>query len=264
MVVALAVLLIGHMWMHLGWSLMAGFVAVAAVVEWAFEEGNIQLNGFIWGDIRYGSMAVFGVHIGSVPAAVPFLMAVILWPTYAAVNLALDGRVVVDPRGITWWQNLWRCVLYGFVHSWMMLTYNELCETWGVYRWVGHSTERPTDDMFLGDPAAPGGWLSYVVVSMLLFAALLAHRWGRGAVARSLTRKPAWSDGAPILFWTVIALQNYFNPINNATVANVAMWTMGFFAAFAGYRFVDVMRTAKRSDSLLMDSAGTVIDGQSP
>lgn len=264
MVLALSAMLVGHMWKHLGWKLLAAFAGVAAVVEWAFEALNIQNGGFIWGDIRYGDMTVFDFHIGSVPIVVPLLMAVILWPTYATVNLALDGRVVVDPRALTWWQNLWRCVLYGFVHSWMMLMCNELCVKWGVYSWVGHSAQRPAEDMFLGDPAAPGGWLIYVVVSMLAFTFVMVPWLGRDALDRSRTRRLEWADGAPILFWAVMALQNYFNPINNATVANVVMWTIGFFAAFTGYRFVDAMRAkgAAGDDSRIDGSAGHTSETQ--
>ncbi|GLV12145.1 hypothetical protein [Mycobacterium intracellulare] len=249
MVLTMSVLLLGHMWKHLGWRLIVAFFAVASAVEWIFEETNIRNGGFIWGDLRYGDITVFSVHLGSVPLVVPILMAVILWPTYAVVNLALDGRVVVEPRAMTWWQNVWRCVLYGFVHSWMMLMCNELCVKWGVYRWVGHSAERPAADMFLGDPSAPGGWLIYVVAAMLVFTFVMIPLVGRDSLAKAARRRLAWSDGAPIVFWGVLALQNYFNPVNNATVANVVLWTMGFFAAFVGYRFVDLMRTQNRDNS---------------
>lgn len=252
MVLAMSVLLLGHMWKHLGWKLIVAFFAVASAVEWIFEEMNIRNGGFIWGDLRYGDITVFSVHLGSVPIVVPILMAVILWPTYAVVNLALDGRVVDDPRAITWWQNVWRCILYGFVHSWMMLMCNELCVKWGVYRWVGHSAERPTADMFLGDPSAPGGWLTYVVATMLVFTFVMIPLFGRDSLTQANGRGLAWSDGAPIVFWGVLALQNYFNPVNNATVANVVLWTIGFFAAFVGYRFVDLMRR-QADKNLLID-----------
>jgi hypothetical protein len=241
--VCLATLLVAHMGKHLGWRLTAVFFATASVVEWVFEEVNIGHGGFIWGDLRYGDLTIFSVHIGSVPIVVPLLMAVILWPTYAGVNLALDGRIVVDPRGLTWWQNVWRCVIYGFVHSWMMLLTNGLCEKWGIYRWVGHSARRPEADMFLGDPAAPAGWLFYVVVTMLAFGYVMIPLVGRRAVERANARPLAWADAAPIVFLGASAAQQYFSPINNATVANVSMWTMGFFAVFVGYRFVDLMRS---------------------
>lgn len=42
-----------------------------------------------------------------------------------------------------------------------------------------------------------------------------------------------------------MAVQNFLSPVNNATVANVVMWTMGFFAVLAGYRFVAVMRVQR-------------------
>ena len=44
-----------------------------------------RYGGFIWGDLRYGDIGMFDLHVGSVPIAVPVLMAAILWPTYAAV-----------------------------------------------------------------------------------------------------------------------------------------------------------------------------------
>ena len=248
MVVALVVLLLGHMWKHLGWRLMAAFAIAGAVVEWIFEQTNISFGGFIWGDIRYGDMTVFSLHIGDVPLVVPLLMAVILWPTYATVNLALDGRIVLDPKSMPWWQTVWRCVLYGFVHSWLMLMFNELCENWDVYQWVGHSARRPAEDMFLGDPRAPLGWLIYVVVTMLIFSLVIMPVLGRHALAAASARPLAWADGAPIVFLGVLALQVALNRINNATVANVALWTMGFFAVLVGYRFADVMRLQRVRD----------------
>jgi hypothetical protein len=130
MAVSLLILLLGHMWKHLGVRLMLAFFVTSAVLEWAFEQSNISFGGFIWGDIRYGDMGIFSVHLGDVPIAVPVMMAAILWPTYAMVNLALDGRVVIEPRSITWWQGIWRCVLYGMVHSWLMLVFNGVCEQW--------------------------------------------------------------------------------------------------------------------------------------
>jgi hypothetical protein len=115
---------------------MAAFFFCASGIEWAFEQINISYGGFIWGDLRYGQSAVLGPHLGSVPIAVPLLMAAILWPTYAMVNLALDGRVVVDPRSLTWWQTVWRYTLYGVVHSWYMFVFDALRVKWGLYRWV--------------------------------------------------------------------------------------------------------------------------------
>ncbi|KAA1250752.1 hypothetical protein F0Q45_07945 [Mycobacterium simiae] len=245
-VAAMAALLLAHMFKHLDWKLMAAFVAVASVIEWAFEQINIMHGGFIWGDLRYGNYTIFSVHLGSVPIAVPLCMAVILWPTYAAVNLALDGRVVVNPHDTPWWQNVWRCVLYGFVHSWLMFMCNDLCVKHDLYRWVGHSAQRQAQDMFLGDPAAPTGWLIYVFITMLAFTFVMVPWLGRDAMRRAGTQRLDWTDGAPILFWAVMAVQNFLSAVNNPTVANVVMWTMGFFAVFTGYRFVTIMR-AQRS-----------------
>lgn len=250
---AMAVLLLGHMWKHLGAKLMAAFVVVAGVTEWAFEQTNIMHGGFIWGDLRYGDLSIFQLHIGSVPLMVPLMMAVILWPTYAAVNLALDGRVVVDPRSAPWWQNVWRCVLYGFVHSWLMFMCNDLCVKYGFYRWVGHSATRPAEDMALGDPAAPTGWLIYVLVTMLIFTFVMVPWLGRAALSRDGARRLDWADGAPIAFWLVMGVQNFLNPVNNATTANVVMWTMGFFGVFAGYRFVTLLR-AQRATEVAVES----------
>lgn len=40
MVLTMSVLLLGHMWKHLGWRLIVAFFAVASAVEWIFEETN--------------------------------------------------------------------------------------------------------------------------------------------------------------------------------------------------------------------------------
>ncbi|MEB4209534.1 hypothetical protein [Mycobacterium sp. 94-17] len=238
---SLLALLLGHMWKHLGSALMAAFFLTGSAVEWVFEQTNISFGGFIWGDIRYGDIGVFNVHLGDVPLAVPVLMAALLWPTYATVNLALNGRVVVDPRSVTWWQNLWRCGLYGLVHSWLMLIFNGDCEKFGLYRWVGRSLKNSSADMFLGDPAAPRGWAIYVFVTMVAFTFVMVPSVGKAAVRRGGTQVLRWSDGAPIVLFGAMALMVYVNPTNK-TVGNVALWTMGFFALFVAYRFVDLMR----------------------
>jgi uncharacterized protein YhhL (DUF1145 family) len=251
---ALMVLLLGHMWKHLGVMLLAAFFVTGAAVEWVFEQANISFGGFVWGDIRYGDFGAFSVHLGDVPIAVPLLMAVLLWPTYAMVNLALDGRVVVDPRAMAWWQTGWRCALYGMVHSWLMLVYNGDCEKFGLYRWVGRSLERPPADMFLGDPTAPRGWAIYVFITMLVFTVVMVPLLGKSALNDAADRPLAWSDGAPILLFGVMGVMGYLNPVN-ATVGNVALWTMGFFAGFVGYRFAAMMRAQAARDRLPTASA---------
>lgn len=238
---ALLVLMLGHMWKHLGSALMLAFFATGAVIEWAFEQTNISFGGFIWGDLRYGDIGVFAIRVGDVPLAVPLMMAAILWPAYAMVNLALDGTVVVDPRTMTWWQTVWRCGLYGMVHSWLMLVFNAECEKFGLYHWVGRTLRYRPPDMFLGDPTAPRGWAIYVFVTMLTFASLIMPILGKAAVQQAKTRWLDWADAAPIVLIGVMGLQVYLNPVNR-TVGNVALWTLGFFAAFVGYRFVALLR----------------------
>ncbi|OBH49272.1 hypothetical protein [Mycobacterium sp. E2479] len=241
MTLSLCVLLLGHMWKHLGGPLMTAFFATGAALEWAFEQSNITLGGFIWGDIRYGDLGVFSVHLGDVPVVVPVLMAAMLWPTYAMVNLALDGRIVADPRSMVWWQIVWRCALYGMVHSWLMLVFNADCEKFGVYRWVGRSLKRPAADMFLGDPTAPRGWAIYVLVTTAVFTAVMLPLIGKAAVARAADPVLQWSDGAPVVLFGAMGVMVYLNPANK-TVGNIALWTMGFLAAFVGYRFVALIR----------------------
>lgn len=241
MVASMAVLLLGHMTKHLGLKLMVAFFIVASVVEWVFEETNIRHGGFIWGDLRYGDAALLGPHIGSVPIAVPLMMAGILWPTYACVNLLIDGKVVVDPRQRYWWENLWRCALYGFVHSWYMLVYNGLCEKWGLYHWVGHTLDYSAADRFFGDPKAPLGWAIYVVIAMAIFTFVMVPLLGQTALTRAQNAKLSWVDAAPAVFIGVMGLEMYLNPVN-ASVGNVALWTLGFFAACVGLRFVGLMR----------------------
>lgn len=241
LVVALVVLLLGHMVKHLGLRLMAVFILTAAGVEWAFEQSNISLGGFIWGDIRYGDLPVLGPHLGSVPIGVPFLMAVILWPTFASVNLLLDGKVVIDPRTLSMPLIMWRCVLYGFVHSWYMFLCNSLAVERGIYHWVGKSRDVAARDFFFGDPTAPRGWAIYVVVEMLAFTLVMLPRFGQERIDRSVRRPLAWSDAAPILFLGVMAAQIYLNG-EDRTTGNVVLWTLGFFAALVGYRFAQLMK----------------------
>ncbi|AYE96728.1 hypothetical protein C0J29_19960 [Mycobacterium paragordonae] len=238
---AMMVLLLGHMWKHLALKLTIAFFATASVLEWAFEQTNISYGGFIWGDIRYGHLGVFSVHVGAVPVAVPVMMAAILWPTYATVNLILDGRVVVDPRTLTWWQTIWRCALYGMVHSWLMLVTNAISVKFDIYHWVGRSLTYSADDAFLGDPTAPLGWAMYVFITMLVFTFVMLPLLGRNTLQHNADRPLTWSDGAPIVFFGVMGLLNYFNPVN-LTAGNIALWTLGFFAALTGYRFVTLMR----------------------
>ncbi len=245
MTVAVVLLLLGHMSKHLGLSLMASFFLCAAGIEWAFEQINISLGGFIWGDLRYGHSAVLGPHLGSVPILVPLLMAAILWPTYAIVNLALDGRMVVDPRSLKWWQIVWRCLLYGMVHSWYMFVFDSLCVEWGLYHWVGRSLNYPAADAFFGDPTAPRGWAIYVFVAMLVFSFVMVPLLGKTAVNRAARARLAWPDAAPIVFMGVTGVQMYLNPINQSA-ANIALWTLGFFAIFVGYRLVDEIRTPRK------------------
>jgi hypothetical protein len=242
-IVALAsmVLLLGHMSKHLGSTLMIAFFTTGAVIEWVFEQANISFGGFIWGDLRYGNIGVFDLHVGDVPLAVPLMMAAILWPAYALVNLALDGKVVVNPRAMAWWQNVWRCGLYGMVHSWLMLVFNAECEKFGLYHWVGRTLEYPPADVFLGDPTAPRGWAIYVFVTMLVFTFVMVPLLGANAIQHADQRRLDWADAAPIVLIGVMGLQVYFNPVNR-TVGNIAFWTLGFFAAFVGYRFVALMR----------------------
>ncbi|MGV9669209.1 hypothetical protein ACWDPV_01255 [Gordonia sp. NPDC003504] len=241
MIASMAVLLLGHMLKHLGLQLLVSFFAVAAVVEWAFEETNIRNSGFIWGDLRYGDAALLGPHIGSVPVAVPLLMAGILWPTYACVNLLIDGKVVVDPREHSWWENLWRCALYGFVHSWYMFVYNALCEKWELYRWVGHTLDYSEADRFFGDPKAPLGWAIYVVVAMAAFTFVMVPVLGKSALTRARVARLSWVDAAPVVVIGGMGVEMYLNPVN-ASVGNIALWTLGFFAACVGLKFVEVLR----------------------
>jgi Na+/alanine symporter len=70
LLVALLVLFLGHMWKHIGGVLMLAFFATGSALEWAYEQTDISFGGFIWGDIRYGDVGVFGVHRGDVPIAV--------------------------------------------------------------------------------------------------------------------------------------------------------------------------------------------------
>jgi hypothetical protein len=238
------VLLLGHMWKHLGTGLMIAFFATGAVVEWLFEQTNISYGGFIWGDLRYGDIGVFNLHVGDVPLAVPLMMAAILWPTYAMVNVVLDGTIVVDPRTMKWWQTVWRCGLYGLVHSWLMLVCNAECEKFGLYHWVGRTLRYSPADMFLGDPTAPRGWAIYVFVTMLVFAFAMVPLLGKTALQHARLRRLDWADGAPIVLMGVIGVQVYLNPVN-LTVGNIALWTLGFFAALVGYRFVALMRVPR-------------------
>ena len=235
------VLLLGHMWKHLGGPLMAAFFATGAAVEWAFEQANITFGGFIWGDIRYGDIGVFDVHLGDVPVPVPVMMAALLWPTYAMVNLALHGGVMVDLRSTTWWQTVWRCAFYAMVHSWLMLVFNADCEKFGLYHWVGRSLNVSADDRFLGDPVAPRSWAIYVFITMIVFTFVMLPLLGKPALRRAVDHALQWSDGAPIALFGMMGLIVYLNPVNK-TVGNVALWTMGFFAVFVGYRFIAVMR----------------------
>lgn len=242
-VLAMITFLLGHMLKHLGVKLMIAFFLTAAVIEWAFEQSNISFGGFIWGELQYGNLGVFSVHVGDVPLAVPILMAAILWPTYAAVNLALDGRVVTDPKSMAWWQNIWRCLLYGMVHSWLMLMINGVCEKYGIYTWVGRTAalrQANPADVFLGDPTAPRGWAIYVFVTMLVFTFVMVPLLGRTALEPA-ERGLNWADGVPVLFFLVMGIQMYASPAN-LTEGNIALWTFGFFGAFVGYRFVALMR----------------------
>ncbi|WP_287001311.1 MULTISPECIES: hypothetical protein [Gordonia] len=244
LIASMAVLLVGHMIKHLGPVLLIAFIGTAAVMEWAFEQTNISNGGFIWGDLRYGASAILGPHIGDVPVAVPLMMAGILWPTYVCVNLLIDGKVMVDPRTRTWWENVWRCVLYGFVHSWYMFVFNGLCEQWGLYRWVGSSMDYSAADMAFGDPRAPIGWAIYVFVAMLIFTFVMIPLLGKDAVARARKSPLAWVDAAPVVFIAIMGIQVFLNPVNRS-VGNVAMWTLGFFGLTVGLRFVGLMRAQR-------------------
>ncbi|CDO89111.1 hypothetical protein [Mycobacterium triplex] len=247
---ALVVLLLGHTWKHLGAPLFAAFFGTAAIIEWAFEQANISFGGFIWGDIRYGDIGLFQAHLGDVAIAVPVLMAVLLWPTYVMINLLLDGRVVVSPRSMTWWQTLWHCALYGFVHSWLMLVFNGECERFGLYRWVGKSLNRPAADMFLGDPTAPRGWAIYVFVTMVVFTFVMVPLLGTAALARADERALQVSDGAPIVLFGTMGVTVHANAPNQ-TVGNVALWTVGFFAVLVSYRFVAILRDQRQPAAVI-------------
>jgi hypothetical protein len=142
------------------------------------------------------------------------------------------------------WGTVWRCALYGMVHSWLMLVTNAISEKYGIYHWVGRTLNYPAADAFLGDPTAPRGWAIYVFIAMLIFSFVMVSPLGRNALQRNADRPLSWSDAAPILFIGVMGLQSYLNPVN-LTVGNISLWTLGFFAAFVGYRFVALMRAQR-------------------
>ncbi|WP_421843147.1 hypothetical protein [Mycobacterium sp.] len=246
-VAAIVVGLLGHMVKHLGPRLAVVFFVTATVVEWAFEESNIQFGGFIWGDLRYGE--ILGPHLGSVPVAVPLVMAAILWPAYACVNLVLDGRVVVDPRSMPWWQTLWRFALYAMVHASYAFAFDGLCRQWGIYQWVGNTLSTYSSaDLFFGDPRLPWGWAIWVVMVMVIFFALTKLRTLGQHIADTGTRRLTWADAAPIVFLAMACVQVYLQAVNDA-VGNVTLWTLGFFAALVGYKFVAILRSQMPADN---------------
>ncbi len=255
----LVVMVAGHMAKHLGMRVMVAYLVLAAAVEWAFEQANISWDGFVWGDIEYGNDAVLGPHVGSVPIGVPVMMAVILWPTFVSVNLLLDSRVVSDPRRLTTAQKLWRCLLYGMVHSWYMFLCNSLAIEEGIYRWVGRTLELPAGDTFFGDPSAPRGWAIYVIVVMVPFLFLVLPRAGAERLDRIDVRPLVWADASPILFLGGMATMIYVNPVDRTT-GNVVFWTIGFFSLLTACRFVDLMRAQRtassRSDGQLVSADG--------
>ncbi|MFJ4652416.1 hypothetical protein ACIP5Y_14230 [Nocardia sp. NPDC088792] len=243
---ALVVAVFGHMLKHLGVKLAAAYFVIAAIVEWSFEQTNISFGGFIWGDLRYGDLAMMGPHIGSVPLLVPLGMVALLWPVYVIINVVLDGKIVVDPRSLRPWQVVWHCVLYGMLHAWIAFLANGFCTKFGVYEWVGRSKALPAQDSFFGDPKLPIGWAIWGFLITLVISFVLIPVLGKGALARAGTRPLSWVDAAPIVVIGSYAFALYLNPVNKS-VGSVILFMFGFISLLALYRFVAVLLEQRRS-----------------
>ncbi|MCU1647344.1 MAG: hypothetical protein JWN03_7619 [Nocardia sp.] len=242
---ALVVAVFGHMLKHLGVKLAAAYFVVGAVIEWSFEQANISFSGFVWGDLRYGDLAMMGPHIGSVPLMVPVAMTALLWPVYVIINVVLDGKIVVNPRSLRPFQVVWRCVLYGMLHAWMAFLTNGFCTKFGVYEWVGKSKALPADDSFFGDPQLPIGWTVWGFVTTLVVSFVLIPAFGKDALRRSATRPLSWVDAAPIVVIGSYAFALFLNPVNKS-VGSVILFMFGFISLLALYRFVAVLLNQDR------------------
>ncbi|MEV6773976.1 hypothetical protein AB0N05_35615 [Nocardia sp. NPDC051030] len=241
---ALVVAVFGHMLKHLGVRLAAAYFVIAAIVEWSFEQANISFGGFIWGDLRYGDLAMMGPHIGSVPLLVPLGMVALLWPVYVIINVVLDGKVVVDPRSLRPWQVVWHCVLYGMLHAWIAFLANGFCTKFGVYEWVGKSKALPPQDSFFGDPKLPIGWAIWGFTITLVISFVLIPTLGKDALARAQTRPLSWVDAAPIVVIGSYAFALYLNPVNRS-VGSVILFMFGFISLLALYRFVALLTSER-------------------
>lgn len=252
---ALVVAIFGHMLKHLGLKLASAFFLIAVVVEWAFEQANIMFGGFIWGDLRYGDLAMLGPRIASVPLMVPVGMVALLWPVYVIINVVLDGKIVVNPRTLRPWQVVWHCVLYGMLHAWIAFLANGFCTKFGVYEWVGQSAALPAQDAFFGDPALPVGWAIWGFVITLVISFVLIPTLGNDALARTQTRPLSWVDAAPIVVIGSYAFALFLNPVNKS-VGSVILFMFGFISLLALYRFVALIgeQGSSRSD-LVTDQA---------
>jgi uncharacterized membrane protein len=96
LIVILLVFSLWHASVALGMRLALAFFAITTVTSWIFEEIGVA-TGLIYGPYHYTS--TLGPWLGSVPILIPLTWFVMVYPTYVAANLIVDGWPVGTPGG---------------------------------------------------------------------------------------------------------------------------------------------------------------------
>lgn len=92
--VILVLFSVWHASYTLGVRLTVAFFTITAATSWVFEEVGVA-TGLVFGHYHYTD--ALGPWLGSVPVLIPLAWFMMIYPSYVAANLIVDGRVVGTP-----------------------------------------------------------------------------------------------------------------------------------------------------------------------
>lgn len=210
----------------------AAFLAITAVVSWAFEEVGVA-TGLIYGPYHY--TATLGPWLGDVPILIPLAWFMMVYPSYVIANLVADGEPTGTRGGAG--RLLGVALLSALVMTAWDLLIDPVLSGPSFRAWVWE-----TGGPYFGVPLMNYvGWLSTT------FVVFLVYRWGeRRWKPKPLGPQSLAVAAMPVVAYATMMVANAWSSYLPDGVKVIAPFAMGLPIVAASLRLVDWGRAERQ------------------